>query len=398
VRRVVITGLGCVTAAGSDVASTWADVMAGRHSFARHGDLEALGYARAVARPRDFSAAQLIGKRAPSLDPTAHYAIAASREAASQARLSDADPERVGCFIGSGGGPQVTADETARRLYLEGRNRVPPMTLPKAMLSGLASQVALEHGIKGPVQLVSSACASSAHAIGLAMQQIRHGYADVVLAGGAEAYFVKGALAAWDALPVLASEICRPFSIGRSGLTLGEGAAMVVLEEADHAARRGVPAIARLAGFGSSSDAGSITAPDVDGMVRAMRQAIADAGLHPDEVDHVNAHGTGTIANDVSEGAALLRVFGSRLDAVSVTASKSVLGHMMGTSGAVELIVAAKSIESQFIPPTANFLGRDPDCPVDCVPNQGRPARLRAVVSNSFAFGGLNAALVACHA
>jgi nodulation protein E len=271
------------------------------------------------------------------------------------------------------------------------------MTVPKIMMSAVASHVALDLRILGGVYAVSSACASAAHAVGQAFADIRAGLVDVAVAGGSEACLTHGCLKGWQALHVLSDDRCRPFSRGRRGLVLGEGAAMFVLEEFEAARRRGADILAELVGFGMSSDAGSITAPDAGGMARAIRASLNDAKLDADEVDHVNAHGTGTQANDATECAAFAQIFGDRLSEIPVTASKSVLGHALGASGALELAMAVMTLRHAIVPPTANHAEPDPACPIDCVPNSARDARVRTVLSTSFAFGGLNAALVARH-
>jgi nodulation protein E len=268
------------------------------------------------------------------------------------------------------------------------------MTVPRIMLSAVASHVALDQRLMGGVYAVSSACASAAHAVGQAFVDIRSGVADVAVAGGSEACLSHGCMRGWQALHVLSDNGCSPFSRGRRGLVLSEGAAMFVLEEYDRASARGADILAELVGFGMSSDAGSITAPHVDGMARAMRSALADAGVPADAVDHINAHGTGTQANDVTECAALALVFGDRLPRVPVTSNKSVLGHSLGASGAFELAMSVMTLRAGVVPPTANHREFDPDCPIDCVPNTARNTAVSTVVSNSFAFGGLNAALV----
>ncbi|WP_243453717.1 beta-ketoacyl-[acyl-carrier-protein] synthase family protein [Sandaracinobacteroides saxicola] len=334
-----------------------------------------------------------------ALDPVAQYAVIAAREAIAQSGLALADhaPERTRCIVGSGTGGEVTHDHASRQVYDQGASRLHPMTVPKIMLSAVASHVALDLQIKGGVYAVSSACASAAHAIGQAFWDIRHGMVDVAVAGGSEACLTYGCLKAWQALHVLSDDLCRPFSLGRRGLILGEGAAILVLEAFETAQARGADILAEIVGFGMSCDAASITAPDAHGMARAMNSALADARLPATAVDHVNAHGTGTHANDQTESHALRLVFGDRLPAIPVTANKSVLGHALGASGALEMAVAIMTLRTGIIPPTANHLEADPGCAVDCVPNAARQAHVKTLLSNSFAFGGLNASLAVCH-
>jgi nodulation protein E len=354
--------------------------------------------AQLVAEVKGFDPAEWFDRRQLALlDPVSQYAVVAAREALAQSGLDleSVAPERTRCIVGSGTGGEYTHDEASRQVYDQGANKLHPMTVPKIMMSAVASQVAIDLHILGGVYAVSSACASAAHAIGQAFADIRSGAADVAIAGGSEAALTHGCIKGWQALHVLSDDRCRPFSRQRRGLVLGEGSAMFVLEAFEGASARGADILAELVGFGMSSDAGSITSPDAGGMARAIRSALADARLDAGEVDHVNAHGTGTQANDATECEALAAVFGDRLAAIPVTANKSVLGHSLGASGALELAMAVMTLRRATIPPTANHVEADPACPIDCVPNDARDSRVRTLVSTSFAFGGLNAALVA---
>lgn len=396
-RRVVVTGVGAVGGFGATAGALWKAASKGSLSVGLAEELEPF-HPKPVGRVDPSAVHARLGERqVKALDPLALFALMAAQEAAEQAGLGDADvdPRRLSCFVGSAAGPQVSHDRAAVAIYREGRTRVHPMTLPRCMFSSVASHVARSHGIMGAVHAVSSACASGTHAIGQALQHIRAGLADIAFAGGSEACLTPGCLASWQALPVLAADgVCRPFSRNRSGIVLAEGAGMLVLEEADHARRRGAAPLAEVAGFGASSDAGSLTGADDAGMARAMAGALADAGIAACEVSHVNAHGTGTALNDVAEHDALRALLGAGLDKVPVTATKSVVGHMLGAGGAVEAIVATLSLKEQFVPPTIGFDAVDPECPLDCIPWTGRPMALDVVLSNSFAFGGLNGALV----
>lgn len=385
-----------VSAAGSDLRSGWEAVRDGRQllqpaGFERDEFTRELAVAAAEFNPQDH----FEPRRLATLDPVAQYAVVASREALAQsgAGIDQHDRERAVCIIGSGTGGERTHDEAASKVYGSGASRLHPMTVPRIMLSAAASQVALDLQIHGGVYAISSACASGAHAIGRAFQDIRMGLADIAIAGGSEACLTFGCIKGWQALHVLSDDRCRPFSRGRRGLVLGEGAAIFVLEEYETARRRSADILAELVGFGMSSDAGSITAPDADGMARAMRSALATSGVATDAVDHVNCHGTGTQANDVTEFQALTKVFGERSTSIPVTANKSVLGHSLGASGAMELAMCVMTLKESVIPPTANFTEPDPACPVDCVPNAARDAEISLIMSNSFAFGGLNAVL-----
>jgi nodulation protein E len=248
-------------------------------------------------------------------------------------------------------------------------------------------------GIRGPTFAISSACASATHAIGQAFQMIRSGAVTCAVTGGAEACITVGSLRIWEALRVLAPDTCRPFSLGRKGLVLGEGAAVLVLEAFDHAKTRGAEILAEIAGFGMSADAADLTTPDLGGMQRAMVGTLADAALAPDQIDYVNAHGTGTAMNDKIETASLKAVFGAGARNLAVSSTKSMVGHALGAAGALELVATIMAIRDQTIPPTMNYLGPDPECDLDYVPNQARRGRIQAALSNSFAFGGLNAVI-----
>jgi nodulation protein E len=396
-RRVAITGVGMISPGGQSLAAGWDAVREARWllapasgGFAETADL-------LVAEISDFVADDHFERRQlAAMDPVAQFAVIAAREAVAAAGIdfSHMPAERTRCIVGSGTGGERTHDDASRKVYGEGAPRLHPMTVPRIMLSGAASHVALDQKIRGGVYAVSSACASAAHAIGQAFADIRAGLVDAAIAGGSEACLSHGCMKGWQALHILSDNGCRPFSLGRRGLVLSEGAAMFVLEDYDCAAARGADILAEIIGFGMSSDAGSITAPDANGMARAMLGALGDARLGADEVDHVNAHGTGTQANDVTECKALQLVFGDRLSSVPVTANKAVLGHALGASGAFELAISVMSLREQILPCTANFEAPDPACPIDCIPNESRDADVSTILSNSFAFGGLNASLL----
>ncbi len=393
-RRVVITGAGTVNPLGHDVATTLAAMQAGHCAI---GPLDITDIDRLAVK---------IGASVTGFDPNHHFdkgklalldrqvqfALVSARQAMAQAGLSP-DPARTAVIMGTAGGGLITSDEAYRAVYAEGKNRVHPFTVPRLMPSAAASHISMDMGLTWPTFTVSSACASSNHAIGLAVQMLRSGMVDAALAGGSEAMLSFGGLKAWEGLRVMAPDACRPFSIGRSGMVQGEGAAVFVLEDRASALARGAPVLAEIVGFGMTSDAADILIPDPDGAARAMRAALADAGLSPEAVDHVNAHGTGTTANDRSETEALRRVFGARLAQVPVTATKSLHGHLIGAAGAVELLGCLLALQKGLIPPTAGYLGPDPACDVDLVTGSARAAQVDLVLSNAFAFGGLNAVL-----
>lgn len=395
-ERVLVTGLGAISALGRGAPALWAALAAGVDGF--RPLLATVGRGlkvRVAAQVPDYRADELFGQRdLPLLDRFSQYAIIAGREAVVDAGLTPQQVETAAAVLGTGCGGKETDEETYLRLYKEGRSRAHPLTIPKGMPSAAASQVSIRLGVTGPVFSVASACASAAHAIGQAAAMVRVGLVDLALAGGTDAPFTLGLLKAWEALRVLSDDACRPFSADRSGIVLGEGAGMLMLESEAHARRRGAEVYAELAGCGMSADAGHITDPSVDGAARAITAALADAGLAPTEIDYVNAHGTATQANDIAETAALHRAFGSHARRLAVSSTKSMHGHALGASGGLEAVATAMALKRSLVPPTANFIRPGEGCDLDYVPNQARPQRLRAAISNSFAFGGLNAVLV----
>ena len=383
-----VTGVGAVSPLGRNAPELWSALREGRSAIGPLGEALGGGVGAMFAEaPQPDVDRRLLA----AMDPFSVYSCAAAQEALAQARL-DAAPERVGAIIGVGVGGVVTTDQGYRRLYAENR-RVDALTLPKVMPSAAASNVSMAFGLKGPTFATCSACASSAHAIVEATHWLRHGAVDAMVAGGVEAPFALGALTAWRGLHIMASDTCRPFSVGRKGLVMGEGAACLVLERLESARARGAQILAVLAGFGVTADAGHIVKPDRDSIIRALRLALADAGVAPGEVGYVNAHGTGTQLNDVVESAALQAVFGEGRVPVT-TSTKAATGHTMGGAGAIEAVITIGALREGFIPPTLNFLGPDPECPLDVCPNEARSADVEVALSNSFAFGGLNVSLV----
>jgi nodulation protein E len=397
VNRVVVTGLGVVSPVGCSLPQYWKALVAGGTGFGPPS-FDAAGKVKTkiVAEVRDFVASNHFDARQIStLDRISQLALVASREAFGQSGLSmdEALSERTAVIIGTGVGGQMTTEEGLRRFYTEAAMRVHPMTIPRAMASGPPSQISMSLGMTGPTFAVSSACASATHAIGQSFHMIRSGAAACALSGGTEACITPGIVRGWEALRILATDTCRPFSRDRTGMVLGEGAAIVVLEALDHALARGADILAEIAGFGMGADAGDLTSPDARGMARAMRLALADAALAPEGIDYINAHGTGTTMNDKLETAAVHAVFGSHAGALAVSSTKSMIGHSLGASGALELVATIMAIRDGVVPPTMNYLGPDPACDLDCVPNEARRRPVRAALSNSFAFGGLNAVL-----
>lgn len=394
--RVVITGLGSVSALGLDTDRFWSALKAGRSGIAPlQGFADAGLKINSGAQVAGFEPADHFSSRdLPLLDRYSQFALVACREAIAQAGLDPAVLFDAAAVIGTGCGGKETDEITYDHLYKQHKSRAHPFTIPKGMPSAAASQVSMQLSIAGPVFTVSSACSSANHAIAQAALLIRAGVVDVAIAGGTDAPFTYGLLKAWEALRVVSSDTCRPFSADRSGLVLGEGAGMVVLESERHARRRGAELLARLAGSGMTADAGHITDPSAEGAARAIQSALRDAALDTGTVDYVNAHGTGTLANDRSETEALHRVFGSHARALMVSSTKSMHGHALGASGGLEFIATVLALRDGVIPPTINFTRPGEGCDLDYVPNVAREKPIRVAISNSFAFGGLNAVQV----
>lgn len=394
-RRVAVTGAGTVNALGGDVPSTLRALREGRCAIGplELRDLDRL-QVRIGAQVRGWDEAARFSKAELALyDRATQFALVAGREAVAQAGLAFEGGLglRAGVVMGTAAGGHGTWEDSYRAVFEEGRSRVHPLVVPRLMASAAASHLSMAHGLRGPAFTVSSACASSNHAVGLAFGMVRSGAADVMLAGGAEAMLSFGGVKAWEGLRVLAQDACRPFSATRSGMVMGEGAAVLVLEEWERAQARGAEILAEVAGFGMTADAGDIVRPSAEGAARAMRGALEDAGLAPGDVRYVNAHGTGTAANDRAECAAIAGAFGADLPLVSST--KSMHGHVIGATGAVELLACLMALREGVVAPTVGWEAPDPDCPLDVVPNEAREARVRACLSNAFAFGGLNAVL-----
>lgn len=339
------------------------------------------------------------------LDRFSQFALDAAHQAilASGIDSESALKARTGVFLGTGMGGARTVESGYDELFVQQKNRLPPYTVVRAMNNAAAGHISIDHGLRGPSLTYSTACSSSAIAIGEACRAIRHGYADAAVAGGAESLLTYGTIRAWEALRTLAradegdpSTSCRPFSKDRTGLVLGEGAGVLVLEDLEQAQRRGALIVAELIGYGAASDAEHLTRPGLQGQVDTMCLALADAGIAADEVDYINAHGTATVAGDVIETSAIKQVFGHRAKKIPVSSTKSMHGHLMGAAGAVELIAALLAIDHRALPPTANLRVPDPECDLDYVANAARTdVAVRTVMSNSFAFGGSNAVLIA---
>jgi len=401
-NRVVITGLGVVSPVGCTLEEFWSALVEGRSAIGPFSIARGeQGSTRIAAQVSRFDAeSRFESRKLGLLDRFAQFALSAARDAVRDSGLEITErlTLETATVIGNSSGGQTTVDDSYFKLYGEKSPRVHPLTIPRWMTSAAASQISMDLGLKGPAFCVGTACAASTHAIGLAFHMLRAGLAPVAVTGGTEACLTLGSIKSWEALRVLSQDNCRPFSRTRSGLVLGEGAAVLVLEERAHALARGARVYAEILGFGMSADAGDITASDPDGAVRAMRAALKDAKRNVQDVDYVNAHGTGTMQNDRSETTALRTVFGPEAGRIAVSSSKAVLGHGLGAAGALEMAATALALSEQVIPPTANFEEVDPECDLDVVPNIARQARIRVAMSNSFAFGGLNAVLLASRA
>ncbi|MBY0578156.1 MAG: beta-ketoacyl-[acyl-carrier-protein] synthase family protein [Burkholderiales bacterium] len=405
-RKVVITGLGVVSPVGNKTNDFFDNLMSGKSGVRSLSAAFSQKLSIRVAAEADFDpSAHFSRMKLGSLDRFSQFALVAARDAVEDSALAllESEKRRSGVYLGTGIGGIGTIEEGYVEIYTREVPRFKPLTVLMAMNNAAASQISLEYGLQGPNVTYSTACSSSSIAIGEAYRLIKHGYADVMVAGGSEALLTFGTISAWISLRTLAlpdekdiSATCKPFSKDRTGLVLGEGAAVLVLEEAGRALARGAKIYGEIIGYGAGSDACHITKPSMEGQVRSMKDALNDAGIAPEEIDHINAHGTGTAVGDAVETAAIREVFGQYAYRIPVTSTKSMHGHMMGATGAVEFMAALLAIKNRSVPPTANLDVPDPECDLDYVPNVGRRGLdIRTVMSNSFAFGGSNAVLIA---
>jgi nodulation protein E len=394
-RRVAVTGIGVISALGLTRPAFWDALRDGRSGI-QPMTLVPEGSTRFpnAAEVHGYRAIDFFDpKEADYLDRFSQFALLAAREAVTDSGI-EFDKENTAIVTGSCAGGQTSEDEGFHGLYAMKNTRFNPLSIPKVMANAGASRISLEYGITGPAYTVSTACSSANHAIGQAFWLVRNGVAETAIAGGSEAPFSMGMLKAWEAMRVVSQDTCRPFSRDRHGLILGEGAAMLVLEPLDHARARGAHIWGEIVGFGMSSDAHHITQPSAAGAAKAMSAALKDAAIAPDAVGYINAHGTGTSTNDVTETEAVRTVFGDHADKIPVSSTKSMHGHALGAAGAIEAAATLFAIHEGVIPPTANFTEADPACNLDVVPNTARAALVQYALSNSFAFGGLNAVLV----
>jgi len=394
-RRVTITGMGAISAFGNDAPLTWAGMREGRSAIGPIANIPTdLLNIKIAAEVRGFDpAAHFDSKRIVFLDRVAQFALVAAREAVAQSGLefrASGLGERTACIVGTGIGGENSHNEQSQRFYGDKNPRVHPLAIVRVMANAPACHVGMEFGLTGPSFAVVSACASANHAMAQAFEMVRSGKVDFAVTGGSEACVTVPTIKAWEAMRVTADDTCRPFCKQRRGMVIGEGAGIFVLEEYEHARRRGATILAEFVGAGMSADAGDIVLPSADGAAKALSGALADAQLAPADIDYINAHGTGTPANDPTESKAIRRVFGAHANNVAVSSTKSMHGHALGAAGAIELVAAIGALRDSVIPPTANFIDADPECDLDYVPNTPREKPVRAVLSNSFAFGGLN--------
>jgi nodulation protein E len=396
-HRVVVTGWGVLSSIGHDANTYWQNLTQGVSGIAPAKTIPTELLAQnIVAEVKDYDPLKYFDERsATPMDRVAQFGVVAAREAIAHSglKLDGGLSEQTACIIGCGVGGQSTQDENYKRLYGDKAKRLHPLTIPKLMVNAPASQISMSCGLRGPAFVVASACASATHAIGLAFHMVRAGSVPVAVTGGAEACIAFGTMKGWEALRVLAPDTCRPFSRDRKGLVIGEGAAAIVIESLDHAQKRSANILGEIVGFGMSADAGDLLSPDAGGMLRAINGALSDGGLTASDVQYVNAHGTGTAANDETETEALKSAFGAHAGKLVMSSNKSMIGHALGAAGALELVATLMTIKDGVVPPTINYLGPDPTCDIDCVPNEARRMKVDAALSNSFAFGGLNAVL-----
>ena len=396
-RRVVITGAGTINALGKDVPTTLEAMREGRCGI---GDLDFRDVERLSIRiggqVKDYDPEAAFTRQQLALyDRFTQFTLIAARQAVAQSGIEfdDGLALSAGVILGNSGGGMTTLDENYRTVYEDGKNRVHPFVVPKLMNNAAASHVSMAWGLHGPSYTVSTACASSNHAMAQAFQMVRCGQSPVMLTGGSESMLCFGGVKAWEGLRVMSKDGCRPFSANRNGMVQGEGAGVFVFEEYDHARARGAEILAEIVGSAMTSDASDIVMPSKEGAARTIAGALRDARLNPEDVGYINAHGTGTAANDKTECAAVADVFGRHADRLMMSSTKSMHGHLIGGTGAVELLACIMALRDGIVAPTINYDEPDPECALDVVPNEAREAHVEVALSNAFAFGGLNAVL-----
>lgn len=396
-KRVVITGAGTVNALGLDVASTLEGMREGRNGISalKFRDVDRLAI-KIGGQIHEWDAEGRFNRQQIALyDRFTQFTLCAAREAIAQSGLEFIGDlaARSGVVLGTSGGGLGTQDDNYRMVYEEGKNRVHPFVVPKLMNNAACSHVSMAYNLKGPSFTVATACASSNHAMGQAFNMIRSGMATAMVTGGSESMLCFGGVKAWEGLRVMSKDACRPFSLNRNGMVQGEGAAVFVFEEYEHAKKRGAEILAEVAGFAMTSDASDIVMPSKQGAARAISGALQDAQINREDVGYINAHGTGTAANDKTECAAVADALGPHADTIMISSTKSMHGHLIGGTGAVELLACIMALKDGVIAPTINYEEPDPECALDVVPNVARDADVDVVLSNAFAFGGLNAVL-----
>ncbi|MDP9840623.1 nodulation protein E [Neorhizobium huautlense] len=394
-NRVVVTGMGAVSGFGLGLARMWEGIVEGRSAIRQTSrSFDALEVTRPAATVSGYEPAEHFSNAELMMsEPFSQFAQIAAREAIAQAGLEASHLGDAAVILGCGGGGEQSREDAARQLFGNRRPRAHPTTVPRTNHQAAVGLIAIEHQILGPGFVIATGCAAGSHAVAQAAMMLRHGYAQVALTGGTEANVLYCAMRAFDSARTVATDTCRPFSKDRSGFALGEGAGLLVLETMSSALQRGAEIIGEIAGFGMSSDAGDTLQPTQRGPVRAVKTALQDAGLAPDDITYVSAHGTGTQLNDRVETRVVREVFGAQADRLLISSTKSQIGHTFGAAGGLELIATLKGMKEGVVPPTANYLGPDPDCDLDYVPNEAREIRINAAVKQSFAFGGVNAAL-----
>ncbi|MDE4139355.1 MULTISPECIES: beta-ketoacyl-[acyl-carrier-protein] synthase family protein [Rhodobacterales] len=396
-RRVVITGAGTINALGHSVPATMEAMREGRCGIGalEFRDVERLSI-QIGGQVRGFEAEGRFNRQQMSLyDRFTQFTLTAAKEAIAQSGIEFHGDlsAKSGVVLGTAGGGVSTWDDNYRSVYEDGKNRVHPFVVPKLMNNAAASHVSMEFNLKGPSFTVSTACASSNHAMAQAFQMVRSGMAPAMVTGGSESMLCFGGVKAWEGLRVMSRDACRPFSANRNGMVQGEGAGVFVFEDYEHARARGAEILCEVVGYAMSSDAADIVMPSKQGAARAISGALQDAGVAPESVGYINAHGTGTAANDKTECAAVADVFGPHADRLMISSTKSMHGHLIGGTGAVELLACIMAVRDGVIAPTIGYEEPDPECALDVVPNEAREAKVDVALSNAFAFGGLNAVL-----
>ena len=396
-RRVVVTGTGVISPIGSTVEEFWKSIVDCRSGIKPYTsvDTEQIRFKNG-AEVSDFDPQQYIEPGALDLmDRFAQFSVVAAQQAMKQAdiHIDDSNAHRTAVICGTSIGGIHTQEQSYYALYKENKHRIHPFAIPKTMPNSASCNISLQFGITGPVYTISTACASSNHAIGHAFWLIRSGICDQALAGGSETPFTFAFLKAWEAIRVVAPDTCRPFSKNRQGMILGEGSGMLVMESLETAQQRGSTILGEIVGFGMTSDASHITKPDQKGAERAMRLAMEDAAIQPEQVGYINAHGTGTLVNDSMEVAAIHNLFGKHADSLAISSTKSLHGHALGATSSFEAIATIMALKEGILPPTGNYEEKDEACNIDVVPNQSRKKNIHYALSNAFAFGGLNAVI-----